>query len=108
MDSDIQAIVEDEFADDSNYSGISSVRRNSDGDILNENGNIMLYDYSHYFNDDDEFTLESDEYEMNSDGSMTIFAGNRLNYNDIEVNGQPDVSIEFDGMYTQEDGSFYS
>ncbi len=107
MDSDIQAIVEDEFADDSNYSGISSVRRNSDGDILNENGNIMLYDYSHYFNDDDEFTLESDEYEMNSDGSMTIFAGNRLNIYDIEVNGQPDVSIEFDGMYTQEDGSFY-
>ncbi len=107
MDSDIQSIVEDEFADDSNYSGISSVRRNSEGDILNENGNIMLYDYSHYFNDDDEFTLESDEYEMNSDGSMTIFAGNRLNIYDVEVNEQPDVSIEFDGMYIQEDGAFY-
>lgn len=107
MDSDIQAIVEEEFADDSHYSGLQAIRRNSEGDILSENGNIMLYDYSHYFNDDDQFVLESGEYRMNGDGSMTILSGKRLNIYDIEVNGEPDVSIEFKGMYTREDGSFY-
>lgn len=107
MDSDIQNIVEEEFAKDNNFSGVAYVRRNKSGDILNENGKIMLYDYGHYFNDKDEFTLEKDEYKMNGDGSMTIYAGKRLNIYDVEVNGSPDVSIQFKGMYTQEKGSFY-
>lgn len=107
MDSDIQNIVEEEFAKDSNFSGVSYVRRNKSGDILNESGKIMLYDYGHYFNDKDEFTLEKDEYKMNGDGSMTIYAGKRLNIYDVEVNGSPDVSIQFKGMYTKEGGSFY-
>jgi penicillin-binding protein 1A len=67
----------------------------------------MLYAYSHYFNSDDEFTLSSDEYKMNSDGSMTIYAGKRLNIYNVEVNGEKSVSIEFKGMYTQESGKFY-
>lgn len=107
MDSDIQAIVEDEFADDSHFPGLESIRRDSAGNILSDNGNIMLYDYSHYINDDGQFVLESDEYRMNSDGSMTILSGKRLNIYDIEVNGEPDVSIEFKNMYTRNDGSFY-
>lgn len=107
MDSDIQNVVEEEFAKDSNFSGVSYVRRNSEGDILNESGKIMLYDYSHYFNKKNEFTLKKSEYKINGDGSMTIYAGKRLNIYDVEVNGNPDVSIQFKGMYTQEKGSFY-
>lgn len=107
MDSNIQQIVEDEFQDDSNFSGVYGARTNSSGDLLNDSGNIMLYDYSHYFNDNDEFTLENGEYTMESDGSMKILAGKRLNIYETEVNGEPDVSIEFKGMYTKDDGSFY-
>ena len=64
MDSSIQSIVEDEFSDDSNYAGIGYARTNSSGDLLDDNGDILLYDYSHYFNSNDEFTLTSDEYTM--------------------------------------------
>ena len=107
MDSSIQSIVEDEFSDDSNYAGIGYARTNSSGDLLDDNGDILLYDYSHYFNSNDEFTLTSDEYTMESDGSMKILAGKRLNIYEIEVNDKPDVSIEFKGMYTSEGGTFY-
>ena len=107
MDSSIQAIVEDEFDDDSNYAGIGYAKTNSSGDLLDDNGDILLYDYSHYFNSNDEFTLASDEYEMQSDGSMKILKGKRLNIYETEVNGEADVSIEFKGMYVSENSTFY-
>lgn len=107
LDSSIQAIVEEEFKDNSNFASVSNVRTNSSGDLLSDSGSILLYDYSHYFNDNDEFTLKSGEYSMGDDGSMKILAGKRLNIYETEVNGQPDVSIEFKGMYTKIDGAFY-
>lgn len=108
MDSDIQAIVEDEFNETDNFSGIAYTRKDSDGNILNSTtGSIMLYDYSNYFNEDDEFVLKSDEYRTGSDGSITILAGKRMNIYETEVNGAPDVSIEFKDMYLNEDGAFY-
>ncbi len=107
LDSSVQAIVEEEFKDNSNFASVSNVRTNSSGDLLSDSGSILLYDYSHYFNDNDEFTLKSGEYSMGDDGSMKILAGKRLNIYETEVNGQPDVSIEFKGMYTKIDGAFY-
>ena len=107
MDSDIQKIVEKEFAKDSNFTGISYLRTDSKGNLLNTDGSLLLYKYDNYFNDDDEFTLSSDEYKKNSDGSITIYKGKRLNLYQTEVNGEPDVSVEFKGMYTRDDGSFY-
>ncbi len=108
MDSDIQKIVEKEFKESDNFAGVASARTNSSGDLLNsETGSIMLYAYSHYFNDDDEFTLAKSEYTTNDDGGITIKAGKRLNIYNTEVNGAPDVSIEFKGMYTKDDGVFY-
>ncbi|MDO4745199.1 MAG: transglycosylase domain-containing protein [Bacillota bacterium] len=108
MDSDIQGIVEEEFRDSSNFAGISYARTNSDGAILNsKTGNIMLYPYSHYFNDDDEFVLKKSEYTNNDDGGITIKSGKRLNIYETEVGGAPDVSIEFKSMYTKDNGIFY-
>lgn len=107
LDSRIQSIVEEEFDDPDNFAGVAYVRTNSDGALLSDSGEVLLYDYSHYFNDEDQFVLSSDEYTMESDGSMKILAGNRLNIYETEVNGEPDVSIEFKGMYVNEDGIFY-
>ena len=108
MDSDIQNILEEEFDESDNFAGVAYARRDSEGNILNSSsGDIMLYSYSHYFNSKDEFTLTSDEYEIGSDGSMTILAGKRLNIYQTEVNGEPDVSIEFKSMYENDNGVFY-
>lgn len=107
LDSRIQTIVEEEFEDTDNFAGVAYARTNSEGDLLNDNGDIMIYDYSHYFNDDDQFVLDSSEYKMQKDGSMKILADKRLNIYETEVNGQPDVSIEFKGMYINDGGVFY-
>ncbi|MGN0702964.1 MAG: transglycosylase domain-containing protein [Lentihominibacter sp.] len=108
MDSDIQNILEEEFDESDNFAGVAYTRTDSEGNILNSSsGDIMLYSYSHYFNSKDEFTLTSDEYEIGSDGSMTILAGKRLNIYQTEVNGEPDVSIEFKSMYENDNGVFY-
>ncbi len=108
MDSDIQKIVETEFNNSSNFAGIAYARTNEEGDLLNsETGSIMIYSYSHYFNDSGEFTLDESEYTTNDDGGITIKAGKRLNLYQTEVNGSADVSIEFKNIYTQEDGIFY-
>ena len=107
MDSKIQDIVEEEFADDSNFAGISSVSKDKNNNILTKSGKIMLRPYSYYINSDGEFTLSSDEYKKNSDGSLTIYANKRLDIYDTKVNGEADVSIQFKGMYTQEGNTFY-
>lgn len=108
MSSSMQQIVQEEFSDSSNFPSILYSRTNSNGDLLNsETGAIMLYSYSHYFNDKNEFTLENGEYTNNDDGGITILKGKRLNIYETEVNGEPDVSVEFKGMYTKDNGSFY-
>lgn len=90
LDSGIQQIVMNEFDEDNNFPGVSNARTNSSGDLLNSSsGEIMLYAYSHYFNDNNEFVLENDEYTNNNDGGITIKAGNRLNIYETEVNGEP-------------------
>lgn len=108
MDSNIQSILEEEFDESDNFAGVAYARTDSAGNILNSSTNsIMLYSSSNYFNDNDEFTLTSDEYKLNNDGSMTILAGKRLNIYQTEVNGEPDVSIEFKTMYENDNGIFY-
>lgn len=107
MDANIQDIVEDEFSKDSNFVGISGVRKDKNGNILTKNGKLMLRPTSYYIDKNGDFALNSDEYKKNSDGSLTIYAKKRLNIYDTQVNGQNDVSIQFKGMYTQEKSVFY-
>jgi len=108
MDSKIQAIVEDEFEESDNFASVAYASKDSNGNIIGKTGSVMLYDIDNYINNDNEFILSNDEYEINSDGSMTIFAGKRLNIWETEVNGAPDVSIEFKSMYENDDGVFYT
>lgn len=108
MDSQAQQVIEKEFKDDSNFPEPIGYRTDSKGNILNENGGVMLYKYSNYINSDGYFKLKSSEYKWNDDGSLTIFAGKRLAIYDTTVQGQTDYSVEFKSMYTIENGKFYS
>ncbi len=109
MDSNAQQIAVDEFEKDSNFPSVSNLSKDKDGNITNGyGGRILLYDYDDYFNEDKEFVLSDDEYKMNSDGSMTVYADERLNFYDISYNGISDVSMTFHPMYVFEDGKLYS
>ncbi len=107
MDSDIQNIVEDEFAKDSNYSGIRSVRKDKNNNILTKNGTLMLRPYSYYINDKGEFTRQATSTRKTLTAALRFMQRNVWTSTTREVNGQADVSIQFKGMYTQEGNVFY-
>ena len=107
MDSKIQNIMEEEFADDSNFTSISYTRTNADNNLISEDGVVLAYAYSNYINDDT-FTLAPDEYKQNSDGSLKILKGKRLNFYKTSSSAGDDISVEFKSMYKKEDdGKFY-
>lgn len=108
MDSKIQNIMEEEFNEDSNYTSISYARTNEDNDIISEDGVVLAKYYNNYFNSDDSFFLNDDDYTMKDDGSMVLKANKRLNFYQIEVDGNPDISVEFKSLYTKsDDGVLY-
>jgi len=108
LDTGIQQIIETEFADNANYPKVANLKRDSAGNILGQNRNILLYSYKNYFDDEGAFTLAPDEYEVLPSGSLKIFGGNRLNFFKTEVQGNVDYSVEFKNMYIETDGIFYS
>ena len=101
MDSDIQKIVEEEFAEDGNYTSISYARTNGNNDIISESGEVLARSYDNYFNGKDQFYLNSGDYKMNDDGSMTLYSKKMLNFYQVDLDGTPDISVEFKGMYTR-------
>ncbi|MEG2199019.1 MAG: transglycosylase domain-containing protein, partial [Anaerovorax sp.] len=107
MNANMQSIAETEFSNNANFPDVTNLNKDGAGNILNSTGNIMLYSYNSYFNDDGSFTLRPDEYTVDSNGNVIIYKGNRLNVYKTEVDGQTDWSLEFKDMYTQESGTFY-
>ena len=109
MDSQAQSVIEEEFRNDSNFPSPTRYSTDSAGNILGEGGGVLLYAYSNYINSDGYFVLGSDEYKINDDKSMTIYAGKRLNIYDTTLSdGSTDYSVEFKNMYIKEDGTLYS
>ena len=107
MDSKIQKIMEEEFANDDNFTSISYTRTNAENNLISEDGVVLAYAYSNYINDN-KFTLTSDEYNKNDDGSMTIYKGHRLNLYETSTSSGTDISVEFKSMYKKDDdGKFY-
>lgn len=103
LDSQAQGVIETEFASKSNFPIAVPQYYDNDGNILDENGNVLLYDYDNYFDSHGRFVLSSSEYKKNDDGSLTIYAGKRLNIYDTTVNDQTDYSVEFKNMYMYDD-----
>ncbi|MCL1809447.1 MAG: transglycosylase domain-containing protein [Clostridiales bacterium] len=103
-----QKIVEAEFSDNANFPKVANLKRDKAGNILGQNGNILLYKYSNYFDDAGNFNLDPSEYEMLGDGSLKLYANARLNIYRTESRGNVDYSIEFKNMYIEKDSTFYS
>lgn len=109
MDSQAQDIMDKEFNNSSNFPKAIGYSKDADGNIKNPKGSgVLLYAHSNYFNKDGQFVLNSDEYKMNDDGTLTIYAGKRLHLYNTTVNGKDDVSVEFKNMFVEENGIIYS
>ena len=107
MDSKAQKTIVKEFNNPANYPGISTMH-DSEGNIISQEGVLLLYDYDNFFNSKGDFKFKKDEVKVNADGSITIMSGYRLNIYTIESGGMTDYSLEFKQTYTTEDGVLYA
>ncbi len=108
MNTEMQSIIENELSNDANFPTLVVSKRDAAGNILDDFGNIMLYQYSNYITNKGYFRLEPEEYKWNDDGSLTVFRNKRLNFYDTTVAGQNDVSVEFKNMYVIENNTVYT
>ena len=107
MDKQAQEVIQKEFDDDSNFPGVTTVT-DDDGNLLNQHGEIALYDYDDYFDSNGTFTFKKDEIKKNEDGSFIIKTGKRLYVYETQVGDTIDYSIEFKPLYKETDGELYS
>lgn len=103
LDSQAQGVIEEEFTYKSNFPTAVPKYYDDNGNILDEYGNVLLYDYDNYFDSQGRFGLSSSEYKKNDDGTLTIYTGKRLNIYDTTVNDTTDYSVEFKNMYMYDD-----
>ncbi|MBK5253779.1 MAG: transglycosylase domain-containing protein [Peptostreptococcaceae bacterium] len=108
LDSQAQSIIEQEFEVRSNFPYLATVYKDSSNNIISAEGDIMLYAYSNFIDENETFVFKEDEYKNNKDGSITIKQNKRLNIYNTTVNGEDDFSLELKSMYTVEDGSYYT
>ena len=104
----MQKTVEAEFKNSDNFPKVTGLNKDKAGNARDASGKILLYEYSNMLDQEGNFTLKPDEYQVNENGSMTVFKGNRLNIYKTEVKNNVDYSVEFKGIYTIEDGTFYT
>ena len=109
LDSQAQNIVVKEFKDSGNFPSVSAIyNTDADGNMLNNDKEIALYNYNHFFNENGDYTLTSDDVTINSDGSVTIKKNRYLNIYETQVNGAVDYSLEFKNYYRVIDDKLYS
>ena len=100
VDSKAMKIIAKEFQDGSNFPYVSAPK-DSDGNLLNNDGQIALYNYSKYFDGDGDFRLSGSagDVKVGDDGSITIMKNHKLHIYETEVNGATDYSLEFKNYY---------
>ncbi|MDD3168507.1 MAG: transglycosylase domain-containing protein [Eubacteriales bacterium] len=107
MNSRMQKIAEEEFTNNSNFPKVAGLKKDGAGNIVGANGNILLYNYDSYFNEEGTFLLTPEEYQAADDGGIILTKGKRLNFYKVEVKGQTDYNVEFKDIYVVQDGVFY-
>ncbi len=108
MSSQAQQSVEDAFANNANFPRVGNIKKDANGNVLSgKTGKILLYDYNSYFDADGGFTVRPDEYSVKSGGDVRFDKGKRLNFYNVTVKGDRDVSVEFKDLYVVENGVFH-
>ena len=100
VDSTAMKIIAKEFQDGSNFPYVSAPR-DGEGNLLNNDGKIALYNYENFFDGDGNFRLSGADGDVtvHDDGSITINADHKLHIYETDVNGETDYSLEFKSYY---------
>ena len=104
----IQKIIEDAFNNNANYPRPTAISYNSNGDMLNKKGVLIMYKYGNFISENGNLVLPKNEAKIKKDGTIVIYANKRMKIYKTEVNGSIDFSIEFPTMYVWKDNQLYS
>lgn len=102
-----QDAVEEGFAQTDLFPSISDINYDDAYNIVTSSGDIMLYAYDNYFDENGTFTLTPDEYKIKN-GNLVLLKNKRLKFYKTTVNGEIDYSVEFNSMYDFINGVLYS
>ncbi|MBR0307357.1 MAG: transglycosylase domain-containing protein [Mogibacterium sp.] len=104
VNSKAQKTIAREFQDGSNFPYVSAPR-DWDGNLLNNDGQIALYNYDNDFDSEGNFKLSGadGDVKVNDDGSFTIMAGHKMPIYETEVDSGIEYSIEFRDYYIYDD-----
>ena len=108
MNREIQEIMEAVWADNSGWPTISGYRTDSSGNIIGDNGKIMLYSKSVMFDEDGDFVMPLEEFEWQANGDLKLLKDKRLNFYKTTSGNGTDYTIEFKNMYEKSEGLLYS
>lgn len=105
----MQAAVEEEFSNNSNFPSVTNLKKDKNDNILNDKKEaIILYKYSNFFDGNGSFTLSANEFAKTKDGDILLKKGRRLKFFETESDQGKDINAEFKALYKQENGIFYS
>ncbi|MEE3363004.1 MAG: penicillin-binding transpeptidase domain-containing protein, partial [Anaerovoracaceae bacterium] len=108
LDPKAQSAIEDMFKENGNFPSVANLKKDSSGNLLNSDGNVMLYNYDNYIDSSGNFTLGSSEFSTDSEGNVTLKKGKRLIFEKVKYRRRKTAyAIEFKNMYRVEDGAFY-
>ncbi len=108
MNREIQQIMEAVWADNSGWPTISGYRTDKDGNIIGDNGKLMLYSKKVMFDEDGDFVLPLEEFEWLGNGDLKLLHDKRLNFFKTTSGNGTDYTIEFKNMYEKIEGLLYS
>ena len=108
LDSEAQKVVKAEFKENSNFPNPTNIIYDTKGNILNTDGNIVLYNYNNFFDKKKRFTFKKSEIKKKDDGSLILKKGKRLRFYKTTANNEVDYSIEFPKLYIWKEGHLYS
>lgn len=108
LDSKAQQAIANEFSNGNNFPDLQWLRKDRNGNIISDSGEIILYSHDNIINKDNNIVLGSDEFTINKDGSITIKRGNRLNIYTTKSGGVVDYSLELKHTYIREHGVLYT
>ena len=107
LDRKVQDTLDKQINKDSNYAAISYINKDGNGNIISSSGAVLMRPYQTYFDDDGNFTLTKGEFTKGDDGTITLKKGKRLDFYAVSAGDSEYVSVEFKGLYKQDDGALY-
>ena len=107
LDTKVQDTLDDEINTDSNYASISYINKDGNGNIISSSGDVLMRPYDRFFDDEDRFKLSEDEFSKEDNGDIKLYKGNKLDFYTADAGGAEYVTIDFKGVYVQNDKGLY-